>query len=207
MEILCEHLLNDQFDLESPITLGSSSTPAMLSFRSIIAFRRVIAMLIAYSGWERNHGTSSPIPPDITPPERILSTSCRFFGHFDAGSGDTWNEYTISLAGFGNNGESDNANCGRGMDEMVEDHCKTDLLSWQCRQVHENLHDTMVSFRLSKYPLGQPYCVSDIIVHIAPSGFDPHQARCWCNGLCYPREMGSYPGDGSSDELAVVLRG
>lgn len=83
--------------------------------------------------------------------KRLTATTCH---KNSIESARQW-EYTIEMAGWGNNDETSRSGCGTGLLDNLRGQCG-DIIGWGCDEVHENAHDTRVHFRLSGWVVVAP---------------------------------------------------
>ncbi|KAJ2988113.1 hypothetical protein NUW58_g4145 [Xylaria curta] len=113
---------------------------------------------------------------------RLDSSTCEFYGYVD--NEEVYNEYTIEMAGWGNDGSSNS--CAFGIPGYIQTQCRTELDNFACTQIHENLHDTQISFRINKAAISQPSCVTQAL-KLASSAIHIEQTiDCFCLAECWP---------------------
>ncbi|KAI0486620.1 hypothetical protein F4859DRAFT_526857 [Xylaria cf. heliscus] len=124
------------------------------------------------------------IPTRTTLSRRLDSSTCEFYGY--VGDKGVYNEYTIEMAGWGNDGSS--SSCAVGVAGYIQDQCRTKLDDFACTQVYENLHDTQVSFRMNKATISQPGCVTQALKQASSASNDEQTIQCFCLAECWPSE-------------------
>ena len=70
-------------------------------------------------------------------------------------------EYTIWMAGWGNNDWSSLSGCGTGLLDNVRGQCGSNILYWGCDEIRENPHDTKVHFTVPSRLGPNPSCVQE----------------------------------------------
>ncbi|KAI8625649.1 hypothetical protein F5Y19DRAFT_479410 [Xylariaceae sp. FL1651] len=118
---------------------------------------------------------------------RLDSSTCEFFGSID--SNGVVNFYTVQMAGWGNDGSS--SDCAFGVLYQVQTQCRAKLDNFTCVQIHENLHDTQVSFRMNKATVSQPECVTEGLRLASQDYRDEQTIECLCLANCWPSETTS----------------
>ncbi|KAI8952786.1 hypothetical protein F4801DRAFT_539344 [Xylaria longipes] len=116
---------------------------------------------------------------------RLDSSTCEFYGYVD--DKGVYNEYTIEMAGWGNDGSS--SSCAIGVPGFIQTQCRTELDNFACTQVYENLHDTQISFRMNKAAISQPDCVTQALRLASSANHDEQTIECFCLAECWPSEM------------------
>ncbi|KAI1346562.1 hypothetical protein F5Y01DRAFT_297547 [Xylaria sp. FL0043] len=112
---------------------------------------------------------------------RLEASSCRFFGFID--QKDVYNEYTIEMAGWGNDGSA--SSCAPGISSIIQTQCNAQLDNFSCTPVYENLHDTKITFDLDKAVVAQPDCVTDALRMASSSVHDEQTIECSCLAQCW----------------------
>ncbi|GAW19178.1 hypothetical protein ANO14919_086620 [Xylariales sp. No.14919] len=114
---------------------------------------------------------------------RLGCSSCEFYGYNY--NNDTYNAYTIEMTGR-NNGGSLNS-CPPGLSIILETQCNTAPDSFDCIQVHENLHSARITFVLSvKTDVTQPDCVTKALRLTTSTHQDDQTIECICLADCSP---------------------
>ncbi|KAJ8121347.1 hypothetical protein ONZ43_g2180 [Nemania bipapillata] len=126
------------------------------------------------------------LPLDAQPPlsRRLETSTCEFYGYVD--DKGVYNEYTISMAGWGND-ESSGA-CAARVPSYIQSQCNTGLINFACAPVHENLHDTQISFRINKAAITQPDCVTEALRLASLTAHDEQTIECLCLAECWPSQ-------------------
>ncbi|KAI1191622.1 hypothetical protein F5B17DRAFT_246929 [Nemania serpens] len=115
---------------------------------------------------------------------RLERSTCQFYGYVD-GKG-LYNEYTINMAGWGNDGTA--GTCAHMASTSIQDQCGAPLYNFNCTQIHENLHDTRISFRIKKVAIPQPDCVSEGLRRASLTDDNELDIQCLCLAECWPTE-------------------
>ncbi|KAI0530135.1 hypothetical protein GGR58DRAFT_494439 [Xylaria digitata] len=134
--------------------------------------------------------TAQSVPPFLLNRWHALSrrsspSTCEFYGYADNKA--VYNEYTIEMAGWGN--EDSLSSCARGVPIIVQTQCDAQLDNFTCTQVHENLHDAKITFRINKAAAAQPDCVADALRLASPASHDEQTIECLCLAECWPSQM------------------
>ncbi|KAI0862362.1 hypothetical protein F4860DRAFT_126010 [Xylaria cubensis] len=116
---------------------------------------------------------------------RLDASTCEFYGY--VGDKGVYNEYTIEMAGWGNDGST--SNCAIGVLSYIQTQCRTNLDNFSCTQIYENLHDTRVSFRINKAAISQPGCVTQALRLASSASQDEQTIECFCLAECWPSEI------------------
>lgn len=99
--------------------------------------------------------------------KRIAENKCeyRWNGNYD---------FTIWLAGWGNNDWSSLSGCGTGLLDNLRASCgfgiPANIVYWGCDEIHENPHDTRVTFGVPPRFGNIPGCVEDAITRTSAGG-------------------------------------
>ncbi|KAI0444651.1 hypothetical protein F4803DRAFT_236464 [Xylaria telfairii] len=115
---------------------------------------------------------------------RLDSSACEFYGYVD--DKEVYNEYTVEMAGWGNDGSS--SSCAIEVSNYIQTQCRTKLDNFACRQVYENLHDTEISFRMNKAAISQPGCVTQALRQASSANNHEQTIECVCLAECWPSE-------------------
>ncbi|KAI1124340.1 hypothetical protein F5Y10DRAFT_249596 [Nemania abortiva] len=127
---------------------------------------------------------SLPLHQQSTLSRRLDVSTCEYYGYVD--DKGVYNEYTISMAGWGNEGSS--GTCAVRVPGFIQTQCKTGLDGFACSQVYENPHDTQISFRINKAAITQPDCVTEAL-RLASMAFHVEQTiECLCLAECWPSQ-------------------
>lgn len=116
---------------------------------------------------------------------RLDSSTCEFYGYVE--DDDIYNEYTIEMAGWGNDGSS---KCAAGISSIIQTQCRVTLDHFACTQVYENLHDTQISFRINKAAIEQPDCVTEALRLASIAAHHEQTIKCFCLAECWPSQGG-----------------
>ncbi|KAI1194887.1 hypothetical protein F5X97DRAFT_346217 [Nemania serpens] len=126
-----------------------------------------------------------PLHRRPTPSRRLEASTCQFYGYVD--DHGVYNEYTIDLAGWGNDGSA--STCAVRVPSYVQTQCNTGLDNFVCNQIHENRHDTRISFRINKAAISQPDCVSEALRLASVIYNDEQNIECLCLAECWPSQI------------------
>ncbi|KAI0405679.1 hypothetical protein F4802DRAFT_561542 [Xylaria palmicola] len=124
---------------------------------------------------------SLPLTQQTALSRRLDSSTCEFYGYV-SGTG-VYNEYTIKMAGWGNDGSV--KSCAIGIPGYIQTQCRTGLDHFACTQIYENLHDTQISFRLNKAAIAQPDCVTQALGLASSLNHDEQSIKCVCLAECW----------------------
>ncbi|KAI1426102.1 hypothetical protein F5Y12DRAFT_309108 [Xylaria sp. FL1777] len=138
-------------------------------------FDAMIASIIIYRTVQ-----SLPISRRLTLSRRLDSSTCDFYGYME--DMDIYNEYTINMAGWGNDGSTNS--CAPGIPINIQTQCETGIESFTCTQI-ENLHETQISFRMKKAEVAQPGCVTEALRLVSSSAHDEQTIQCFCLAECW----------------------
>ncbi|KAI0874441.1 hypothetical protein GGS24DRAFT_516663 [Hypoxylon argillaceum] len=130
---------------------------------------------------------SLPLHRWTTLSRRLEVSTCEFYGYID--DKGVYNEYTISMAGWGNQGSS--GTCAIRVPSYIKTQCNTGLDNFSCSQVYENLHDTQISFRINKAAVTQPDCVTEALRLASITIDDEQTIECICLAECWPTQTTS----------------
>ncbi|TGJ75308.1 hypothetical protein E0Z10_g11017 [Xylaria hypoxylon] len=123
---------------------------------------------------------SLPLNRRLASSSGLEASSCAFYGYVD--NKEVYNEYTIEMAGWGNDGSS---SCALGISGIIQTQCRTKLDNFACAQVYENLHDTQISFRINKAAVAQPDCVTEALKLASSNHHDEQTIECYCLAECW----------------------
>ncbi|KAI0431414.1 hypothetical protein F5Y09DRAFT_195256 [Xylaria sp. FL1042] len=111
---------------------------------------------------------------------RLESSTCHFYGLVDRA--DVYNEYTIQMTGWGNDGSA--SGCASQVPRIIETQCQARLDNFVCTQIYESLHDTNITFRLNKLVQSQPNCVTEALRLASLFAHDEQNIECSCLAQC-----------------------
>ncbi|KAK5627876.1 hypothetical protein RRF57_003591 [Xylaria bambusicola] len=127
---------------------------------------------------------SLPLNRRLTISGRLDSSTCEFYGYVDDSA--VYNEYTIEMAGWGNDGSSNG--CAAGVPSIIQTQCRAKLDNFACTQVYENLHDTQISFRINKAAIAQPDCITEALRIASIAAHHEQTIECFCLAECWPSQ-------------------
>ncbi|KAH7407166.1 hypothetical protein BKA64DRAFT_705576 [Cadophora sp. MPI-SDFR-AT-0126] len=110
--------------------------------------------------------------------KRIANTMCERF----ISPGRIY-QYTVWTAGWGNNDETSRSGCGTGLLDNLRGQCggSSSVNSWKCYEVHENPHDTMMTFSFNNWnqaTAGGSKCIEDAIWLASPGWKKEYNVKC-----------------------------
>ncbi|KAI1364177.1 hypothetical protein F5Y08DRAFT_220174 [Xylaria arbuscula] len=117
---------------------------------------------------------------------RLDISACEFYGYVE--DSEVYNEYTIEMAGWGNDGSLNR--CAAGVSSIIQTQCRAKLDHFACTQVYENPHDTQISFRMYKAAIAQPDCVTEALKLASITAHHEQTIECFCLAECWPSQTG-----------------
>ncbi|KAI3328503.1 hypothetical protein F4824DRAFT_493139 [Ustulina deusta] len=122
-----------------------------------------------------------PLTRRPTLSRRFDASTCDFYGYVDGGK--VFNQYTIEMAGWGNDESA--SNCTAGVSGIIQTQCNTLLDNYTCTQTYENLPNIHINFRVVKTAGPQPDCVAEAL-RLASSSAEVEQTiKCSCLAECW----------------------
>ncbi|KAI1169951.1 hypothetical protein F4777DRAFT_151729 [Nemania sp. FL0916] len=127
-----------------------------------------------------------PLPPLPRPSSahRIDVSTCEYYGYVDAQG--VYNEYTIELAGWGNDMTS--TNCADRVPNYITSQCRSGLVDFTCTKGTDTTSDTQVSFRINKAAIFQPDCVTEGLRLASRARNNEQTIQCFCLAECWPSQ-------------------
>ncbi|KAI1432724.1 hypothetical protein GGR50DRAFT_672729 [Xylaria sp. CBS 124048] len=127
------------------------------------------------------------LPLSTRPSRRLNANTCEFYGYVDGhGGGIIYNEYTIEMAGWGNDGSPES--CAVSVPGYIQTQCQTAVEGFSCEPVYEGPHDTRLRFSLDKAVRTQPDCVA-LALRLAAGVGGGQGMECLCLADCWSSEM------------------